>query len=189
MSTPQFAAALNKLKDAGISMKPVHTEAALFEQWDFMMGQNDDPTAILYIALGQRADNPPYGFYSDHCWQCDFESMEGPGSYFRIFDNIMRIANGDITFQDIDDYCNEEEDGEAWVSFTFEGEKYRWDLEVDNDWIDPLIFIKIQDIFAKHQKKGRLVAFPEGQSMVFSYLTPEEYLLMKAKLELRLHIV
>jgi hypothetical protein len=170
-----FKLSLDKLKKAGLTINPGVQEADIFDRWTEVLAFYSNPVEALYITLGDRTEYDPFTDFSNSCWHFDLEAIEGEGSYVRILENLARISNGDLDFQNITDYCNDDEDGKAWVSFEFNGDKYKWDLKVDNDWADGHLFDKIQDLCKKYNKKGRLTYFSEGQSFVTSYLTEEEF--------------
>lgn len=170
-----FKAALDKMKSAGFKLNPEIQEADVFDRWTEVLAYYKNPIEALYITLGDSTENDPFTDFSNNCWHFDLEAIEGEGSYVRILENLKRISNGDLDFQNISDYCDDDEDGKAWVSFEFNGDKYKWDLKVDNDWADAYLFDKIQDLCRKYNKKGRLTYFSEGQSFVTSYLTEEEF--------------
>ncbi|MFL9483064.1 hypothetical protein ACI6Q2_09840 [Chitinophagaceae bacterium LWZ2-11] len=181
-----FISSIYTLKEAGFKVNPGINDSDLIANWKETLQYHDNPIDALYITLGDATRNKPYINFSDDCWHLDLESIEGAGSYVVILENINRISKGDLDFKEIKDYCNDNEDGKAWVSFTFNGDKYKWDLKVDNDWVDGYLFDKIQDLCKKYNKKGRLTFFPEGQAFVISYLTNQEFYKIKNATGLKL---
>ena len=151
----------------------------LEEMWMPYLKYHTDPIEAMYIFLGVETQRKPYRYISNNCWLMDMESIEGVGSYKRILANIERISNGDLHFQDIRDYCNDNDDGKAWVEFVFGGNEFRWQMAVNDDWADPQLFQNIQDLCRKFDKRGRLTFFPVGQTFVVSYLTEEQFVHMK----------
>jgi hypothetical protein len=170
-----FKSALESFKKIGFVINPQIDEKDLINRWKEILKFNYTNPEAVYITLGGFKGYNPEVFYSDNCWHFDVEAIEGQGSYKRIFDNIKRISKGDINFQNVKDYCNDNEDDKAWVSFTLNGDKYKWDLKVEDDYVDIKLFDKLQVLFTKYNKKGRLTYFSEGQSCVFSYFTKEEF--------------
>lgn len=181
-STVTFKSSLDSLKQVGFTINQEINEQDIFNRWKEVLQYHSDPTDALYITLGDETPKKPYRNFSNSCWHFDSEAIEAQGSYVRILDNLNRISNGDLNFQNATDYCNDNEDNKAWAAFEFEGDKYKWDLQVDNDWVDGYLFDKIQDLCKKYNKKGRLTFFPEGQAFVISYLTPEEFNRLKSVL-------
>jgi len=170
-----FKAALDKLITAGIKINPGVRESDIYNRWTAVLAYYSSPIEALYITLGDSTEYEPYTNFSDSCWHFDMEAVEGEGSYARILENLKRISNGDLDFRNITDYCNDDEDNKAWISFEFNGDKYKWDLDVDDDWVDSYLFDKIQNLCRKYNKKGRLTYFSEGQGFVTSYLTEDEF--------------
>jgi hypothetical protein len=181
-----FKFSLGTLKQAGFAINPQIQEAVVFNRWKEVLVYHSDPVDALYITLGDQTPHKPYLNFSNNCWHFDLESIEGQNSYVRILENLIRISDGDLNFQSISDYCNDNEDNKAWVAFEFNGDKYKWDLKVNDDWADGYLFDKIQDLCKKNNKKGKLTFFPEGQAFVISYLTEEEFNKLKRVTGLKL---
>jgi hypothetical protein len=174
-----FAETLKKFQNKGFIINMDVSTVDLEEMWKPYLKYHSEPIEAMYVFLGAETPQKPYRNISDNCWLMDMEAIEGVGSYKRILDNIERISKGDLRFRDIQDYCNDNDDGKAWVNFTFEGNEFSWQLAVNDDWADPQLFQNIQDLCRKFDKKGRLTFFPAGQAFVVSYLTEEQFVHMK----------
>ena len=128
----------------------------------------------MYQMLGSTTEREPETPITNNCWDFDVEAIEDHGAYIYIMENISRITNGELIFENLKDYVDINE-GEAWVSFTCRGDNYKWNLEVDNDWADGNLFDKVQELTGKYKTKGKFTYFnPGGQSFVLGYATPEE---------------
>jgi hypothetical protein len=138
-----FKSSLDILKKVGFSINPNIDEKEIFNRWKEVLQYHSDPTDALYITLGDETPNKPYHNFSNDCWHFDLKAIERQGSYVRILENLKRISKGDLNFQNATDYCNDNEDKKAWVGFEFEGDKYKWDLKVDNDWADGYLFCRL----------------------------------------------
>jgi hypothetical protein len=174
-----FSETLRKFQDREFITNKEVSIMELEEMWKPYLKYHTDPIEAMYIFLGGETPRKPYRYISDNCWLMDMEAIEGVGSYKRILANIERISNGDLHFHDIRDYCNDNDDGKAWVEFTFGGNEFRWQMAVKDDWADPQLFQNIQDLCRKFDKRGRLTFFPAGQAFVVSYLTEEQFVHMK----------
>lgn len=174
-----FSETLRKFQDREFITNKEVSIMELEEMWKPYLKYHSEPIEAMYIFLGAKTQQKPYRNISDNCWLMDMEAIEGVGSYKRILENIERISKGDLRFRDIRDYCNDNDDGKAWVNFTFEGNEFSWQLAVNDDWADPQLFQNIQDLCRKFDKKGRLTFFPAGQAFVVSYLTEEQFVHMK----------
>ncbi len=133
----------------------------------------EPPYHHLYIILGQSTEAEPWTPFTNQCWNFDIEAIEDHGSYIDILNNISRITNGELVFENVEDYVDIDEET-AWVSFTCRGDKYKWDLVVDNDWTDGRLFDKIQELTVKYNTKGKFTYFNTyGQDFVLGFHTPE----------------
>lgn len=140
-----------------------------WEKQDFL----DDPFSLMYMTLGQTIEREPWTPLTNKCWDFDTEAIEDHGSYVEIFKNLERITEGELNFENLKDYVDIEEE-EAWVSFTFRGIEYKWDLKVDDDWVDTDLFSKIVALTIKNNSKGKYTYFDTGgQNAVFGFETPE----------------
>jgi hypothetical protein len=134
----------------------------------------DQPYHLMYMTLGQTIEREPWTPITNKCWDFDLEAIEDHGAYVEIMENISRITNEDLMFENIKDYVDLEE-GKAWVSFTCNGDNYKWNLKVDDDWADGNLFDKVQDLTVKYKTKGKFTFFNTGgQDFVLGYSTPEE---------------
>ena len=169
-----FEAALDKLITAGIKITPGIQETDIFERWTEKLADYN-PLEALYITLGGSTQYEPYTNFSDSCWHFDHDTIEVERAYGTILENLKRISNGDLGFQNIIDHYNDDEDNKAWISFELYGDKYKWDLDLNDDWVDSYLFDKIQDLCRKYNKKRRLAYLSAGQGFVISYLTADEF--------------
>ncbi len=141
----------------------------------------DRPFHLLYQTLGQTIEREPWTTFTNKCWNFDLEAIEDHGSYVDIMENISRITNGDLVFENLQDYVDIEEN-KAWVSFTCNGDNYKWDLKVDDDWADGDLFDKVQALADNYQTKGRFTYFNTGgQDFVLGYHTEDELYSIRQK--------
>jgi hypothetical protein len=132
------------------------------------------PYALLYQTLGQIVERDPWTPLTGQAWNFDTEAIEDHGSYVDILENISRLTGGELVFEDLKDYVDIEE-GKAWVSFTLRGDLHKWDLKVDDDWVDTRLFEWIQWITAKYEMQGRFTYYDTGgQDFVMGYHTPAQ---------------
>jgi hypothetical protein len=79
---------------------------------------------------------------SEDVWHFDFEAIEDHGAYVSIVNNCIRLSRGTLKMSDVTDYVDIE-GGVAKVTFLAVGRSQEWNLEVDNDWADPQLFVKL----------------------------------------------
>ncbi|PKL80957.1 MAG: hypothetical protein CVV25_01890 [Ignavibacteriae bacterium HGW-Ignavibacteriae-4] len=145
------------------------TDLARWEEQEFL----DEPFSLMYLTFGQTLEREPWTPLSDKCWDFDTEAIYDNGSYIEIIKNLERITRGELVFEDVKDYVNIEEK-KAWVSFSLGSENYKWNLKIDDDWVDTDLFIKIVELTDKVKSKGRYTYFDaKGQNSVIGYETLE----------------
>lgn len=133
------------------------------------------------MTLGQTIEREPWTPLTNKCWDFDTEAIDNHGSYVYIFQNLERITRGALKFENVKDYVDIEEE-KAWVSFTFNEKDYKWNLEVDDDWVDTNLFSKIVNLTKEINSKGRFTYFNTGgQNAVIGFETPDSLKEIKKK--------
>ncbi len=134
----------------------------------------EQPYRLMYKTLGQTIEREPWTPLTDKCLDFDLEAIEDHGAYIDIMKSISRISNNELKFNNIKDYVDIEK-GIAWVSFNCNGDKYKWDLIVNDDWADGNLFDLVQELTDKYNTKGKFTFFNTGgQDFVLGYHTPTE---------------
>jgi hypothetical protein len=184
---PTFEEQLNTFKELGFDLNP-EVRPSDIDQWKASYKNFDEPTyQWIYQTLGSIIEREPWTPVTNKCWDFDMEAIEDHGAYVEIMENISRITNGELVFENLQDYVDLEE-GKAWVSFTCNRDSYKWDLKVDNDWADGDLFDKVQALTDKYRTKGKFTYFDTGgQDFVLGFHTAEE--LQKIKQTTGLNIV
>lgn len=174
LSKPTFEQQFETFKRLGFILTP-GTDTSDINRWPGKHKEFEDlPYHLMYQTLGQTIERAPWTPLTNNVWDFDLEAIEDHGAYIDIMKNISRITNGDLVFEDLKDYVDIEE-GKAWVSFKCNGDNYKWDLKVDDDWADGDLFDKVQELSDKYKTKGKLTFFSTGgQDFVLGYCTPEE---------------
>jgi hypothetical protein len=132
------------------------------------------PYHLMYQQLGSTIARKPFTPISDKAWKFDLEAIEDHGDYVKIMSNRSRISNGELFFENLNDFVDIENE-KAWVSFTCRGDSYKWDLIVDDDWTDDDLFDKVQELAEKYHTKRRYTFFNTGgQDFVLGYATALE---------------
>lgn len=171
-------------KELGFELN-VGTNKSDIERWD-EQSFLDEPFSLLYITLGQTIEREPWTPLTNKCWDFDTEAIEDHGSYVDILKNLQRITRGSLKFENVKDYVNIEEE-KAWVSFTFNGKDYKWNLKIDNDWVDTDLFSKIVNLTENSTSKGRYTYFDTGgQNAVIGFETAESLKEIKKKTGLKI---
>jgi hypothetical protein len=135
--------ALASLRDLGFS---VNSETALSSVVEEVSGAKGSRISLFEIALAAMGDEQYHlesdemlPWLSDDVWHFDYEAIEDKGSYVSIVKNCARLARGDLQVSELRDHIDTE--GEfARVSFRLDGKKFVYNLRLNNDWADPLLF-------------------------------------------------
>jgi hypothetical protein len=173
-SKPTFEEQLETFKQLGFNLN-TGTDISDINRWqEGHKAFEDEPYILMYQTLGSTIEREPWTPLTNKCWDFDLEAIERHGAYVDIMENISRVTNGELVFENIQDYVDLEE-AKAWVSFTCKGDNYKWDLKVDNDWADGDLFDKVQALTEKYKTKGKFTFFnTHGQDFVLGYYTCEE---------------
>ena len=173
---------LSALARAGIVVRPGVTESDLttFHPRKELEGK---PFAGLVEVLGIELEREPFEPICDRLWMCDFERIEDHGDYRRILERLERMTGGVLGLTGIEDHVDIEA-GTAWLAFDQGGKRARWDFRVDDDWVDPQVFVRYDSLLESAGSVTRLHmnesdygqvaflgAFDPEQKAVFDELT------------------
>jgi hypothetical protein len=173
-SKPSFQEQLDTFLKLGFKLNQ-GIEISDINRWPGGLKEFEDPPYhLLYQTLGQTIERKPWTPITNDCWNFDLEAITDPGAYVGVMHNISRITKGDLFFENLEDHVSLEQ-GIAWVSFTINGDMYKWDLKVEDDWADADLFDKVQELAIKYNARGRFTYFNTGgQDFVLGYYTPEK---------------
>ena len=103
------------------------------------------PYKGLIEAMGFELEEEPYTPLCDPLWMCDYERVEDHGAYVEVLQRLERMTSGTLGLTNMRDQVDLEEEV-AWLEFDHQGQRVRWEFEVDDDWLDPTILIKYDDL-------------------------------------------
>ncbi|AOK89207.1 hypothetical protein AOU00_04850 [Paenibacillus polymyxa] len=143
-----FEDQLNKLSELGIFMSADLKKELLLEEFS-RNEYEEDPYNLLLLNLGGEVEvNGEFINVSEEIWYLDTECIEDHGDYARI---IIRLENmTKLDLNNITDYVDIQ-NGTAWVSFEYMNELIRWEMKVDDDWLDMEIFKKFNELIKTEQ--------------------------------------
>jgi hypothetical protein len=134
----------------------------------------DPPYGLLYSALCSEIQREPMTSVTNNCWSYDVESVDSEDAYVDILSNLQRITRGEIVFEDVKSKIDFEAE-KSVVEFSVKGKKYRWEVEVDDDWTDLTFFSRIVNLTRELNTKGKFTEFDtDGQNLIIGYETPEQ---------------
>jgi len=90
---------------------------------------------------------------SPDIWHFDTECIEDEGDYARIANKMKELAQGALPLENITDHVDLE--GEvAWLSVDLDGVTFKWDADVNTDWVDPAILSLLAELL-RSRNAGR----------------------------------
>lgn len=121
------------------------------------------PFRVLAEAMGHEIEREPWTPISDRLWMCEVERIEGSGSYQSVVERLEQMTGGALALSDIRDQVVRFEEGqenEAWVSFTYSGKTVKWEMTVDDDWLDGSVLTRYDQLLRDAGSSVRLFAVP-----------------------------
>ena len=133
-----------------------------------------EPYSLLIQALGMDVQREPFPPLCERVWLCDFERIEDHGDYRDVVLRLDAQTGRGLGLAGVTDHVDVEE-GEAWVELDLGGRSVRWEMEVDDDWLDPDVLSRFGALLEEAGAPLRLflVRHDLGQSSLFVGLAPE----------------
>jgi len=158
---------LQTLANIGIRARPgISNEDLLYS----LGGSMDSKVEMLNLlcTLGGEVERGDFVRISDDVWHFDAECIEDHGAYVSVVNRFVILAKGALPLTNIRDYVDVEE-GKAWVEFELDGKTIHWDLEVNDDWIDPELYSRIQVLVTPRGAGKRFFLVALSQDSLISF--------------------
>lgn len=135
---------LEHLAELGLILNPGVDEEQLttFEDRESLESK---PYKRLVEVMGIELEEEPYTPLCNQLWMCDYERVEDHGAYVEVLQRLELMTSGAVKIENARDHVDIEED-RAWIEFDYQGQRIHWDFEVDNDWLDPSILVKYDEL-------------------------------------------
>lgn len=179
-----FEEQLKTYEKLGFKLNDGITKETLLESYD-KSDFEDDTWVLMYVTLGSTIEREPWTPITNDCWHFDAECIVDNGSYMEILENLKRISKGQLNFENIKDFVDIENE-KAWVSFDFEGQHYKWNLRVVDDWVDGALFDKVQNLNLEANNSKKFTVYGLGQDGVIGYMSEKEMLEFKRMTNIRI---
>lgn len=119
----------------------------------FLFGSRADmerkPFSALIAALGYCTEDGDDTPFCRSLWMGDYEAIEDHGDYVVLTRQLQVLSEERPALSNIQDFVAIG-DNKAWVEFDLNGDRLHWDVTVDNDWLDPFLFVKYDQLLAEH---------------------------------------
>jgi hypothetical protein len=173
----RFEQQLATLASCGIQLARGVAPEALLISFD-REAIESDPYRLLLATMGGEAEDESEagetGHPCDNIWHFDTECIEEHGDYAAIARRMRELAQGELPLDDISDYVDVES-GIARLEFRLGGTAYRWDAEVDADWVDPSVLTRFARLLESVGKTRRFTYIDlGGQDCLIGCATSEE---------------
>lgn len=157
MSTIPLSIQLERLDQIGISINPDIDTNEIFNVFKKKEFEDDPCCLIVALGCGVQTSEDFSKPISNSLWYLNTECIEDAGDYVRIVERIVYLAQGNLPLSNIHDYVDIDNKN-AWLSFNINDKEYKWDLEVNNDWLDINIFSMFNRILSNQNGKRFAIA-------------------------------
>lgn len=151
---------LKRLEEVGISLK---NQILL----DLSRSEYEErPYIQLLISMGSEVYLEDETVYpSDQVWCFDRECIEDKGDYVRVIERIAELIKTEVLVTDICDFVDIDS-RRAWVSFKADSHVYKYELHVQDDWLDLNVFQYFSRLLADKGSRYRFYYSDIGQSIL-----------------------
>lgn len=166
---------LKALADCGVTLSPDATVDDLF-MFHSREEHEATPYKELIPTLGFEMERDPFTPICNRLWMCDFERIEGHGAYAHVITRLHQMSGESLPISGITDHVDIDAET-AWVEFELSGSRIHWDAKVEDDWLDPYVVVKFDNLLKIHKMPLRIYSNHTefGQSAFFACLTPTEF--------------
>jgi len=136
----------------------------------------EQPYYLLLLAMGSEVfdSDGKESYNSNDIWYLDTECIEDHGDYVRVIKRIADLIQDDVVISDISDYVDIE-NNEARISFEVNGEFKKYDLAVDDDWLDINVFRIFSELLREHGSQRQFFYSVVDQSILVGIFTKEQF--------------
>lgn len=158
---------LEQLANAGVRVRPDISNDDLLHSLGGTMESPVDWVQLLCI-LGSNVERGGFERVSDDIWHFDTECIVDHGDYVTLLNRFAILAKGVLPITDMRDFVDIEH-GKVWVEFTLDGSKVHWDLEASDDWADPGLYTRLQQLVIPRGAGKRFFIVALGQDSLVSF--------------------
>ena len=171
----QLEQQLRALAECGVRLNPAASLEDLF-MFHSREEHEAEPFKELIPTLGFDLERDPFDPICNRLWMCDHERVEDHGAYASVIARLHQMSEECLPISGITDHVNIEAET-AWVEFALAGSRIHWNAEVDNDWLDPSVVLRFNELLKEHKAPFRIYSNRTefGQSAFFACFTPTEF--------------
>lgn len=168
---PSLETQVQELKSLGLTFNESDAELIkqLTDQFDRKLYEEDPYSILISIAGTDLLDVDGNQLrLSYDILSFDTECVEDENIYSDMVGQFIRLTKGEVEISDLNSKVDFHEEI-AHISFTFEQQRYEWDVSFNDDWFDVGVFERIATIVEKPDKK--FIYFNDGQHLTIMYCT------------------
>lgn len=166
-ATVSVSSGLKQLAEIGVHIRQNIPLEEVLNSLGAGMESTVDCVSLMCV-LGSELERGDFERVSDDIWHFDAECIEDNGAYVAIVNRFVVLAKGKLPITDIRDFVDIEEE-KAWMEFNLDGRKEHWDLEVSNDWVDPNLYSRLQELVTPRGAGKRFFIAGLGQDSLISF--------------------
>ncbi|MDB6023978.1 MAG: hypothetical protein JWM68_201 [Verrucomicrobiales bacterium] len=159
--------ALERVAEIGIRTRSEITIDDLLFSLEGSLDSPTDPITLLCV-LGGQVERKPHQWISDNIWHSDAECIIEDGDYIALAKRFAALTKGALPISDIKDHIDLEA-GEVWLAFSLRNERIKWNLEVKDDWCDPMLYSNFQTLVEQADPDKRFFICGLGQDSLIGY--------------------
>ncbi len=162
---------LQALEEFGFTLAPgvtIDDMLLVFDRKEY----ESKPFDVIFFTLGIELESEPWGRrYCRRIWNFDYECIYETGDYVRIVKELSAVAGKSDALRDVSDHVDLD-GGTGWLKYSVAEVEQVWDVEIDNDWADPMV---IAYVMGDLESDGRRFhGLDNGQATIICYLSDEQ---------------
>jgi predicted DNA-binding WGR domain protein len=135
---------LARLQDCNIALSPGINPELLLTFFDRKEYEKKQFELLLY-ALGEQTVEDIPRYISPNIWHFDWECVYDGDAYLEITNRLKTLASDALPIENVTASIDLEA-SEGSMTFELNGVTYRWDIKVEEDWADPGVFEKFDEL-------------------------------------------
>lgn len=171
---------LAELSECGLKLGNPFKPEDLLASLDRATLENQGYDLVL-IALGMTEEQAPWRNHCATLRHFDTECIEDHGDYKKIAERMVGMAQGSLPLENIRDHVDIE-NHQAWLSFSFRGERIKIDCKVEDDWVDAALLGRFVQLLEKSDRSKIFVYYDlGGQDCIIGCVTKGDLTKLKRK--------
>ena len=160
---------IQTLIDLGVTfnLSDVQLIKGLTDEFDKQVYEEDPYRLLISVAGSNLLDSNGNELrLSYDILSFDTECVEDENIYSDVITQFLRLAKMENHISELDSKVNFDTET-AYITFLFEGKRYKWTISIDNDWFDVSVLERMASVIEKPNMK--FIYFCDGQHFTLMY--------------------